>query len=259
MTQKQTHTLWFNLTQTTYYVIPDDQQLPKGNFVLINFKGQWQRVKQNSVSPYLAGETILNNYISAATTRFFSNAETILTNTLNTIIEGNSTPSDPPYLPLSLIAKLFSLSVKTLQEDPKKALQKGLFNIATKIAYFLDDAISEDEEKYQNAQRQIQALMHLLQERGFEPNPNRINIPTVFHTEYAATAHKEDFYGLIRIFRVFATEVQEPKEGAIDTAFRNFAQGFYTLLQGDAQTVTKRVELYKRLIWGSVNNAPPKH
>lgn len=183
---RSTQQLWLDAHKSVYYLIPGDEQLPTGTFLLQTPAGETTHVDETAVSPYQITREQAAAFIEAQ----FRDGLTQTKTALSGLLALDQDPQPEPTTPIStpevnpvssvdshaLAHDLLGFTPADLEQDPEQVKEKvdALFQ---GIKSFLQNVTSGDAADLDAARSQIQSLRGTLTRHGITTNDTMETLP----------------------------------------------------------------------------------
>ena len=170
MNSKNKPSLWMDSTRSHYFIIPNDQEVSSGDFIILTLNGDEKKVDYNALNSLEIPESQAKAYLQAEMTQALDEAKNAFSNflelqtsqevSLNTLPSSDQTPSDE-----ELISSLFGTTPEELQNNPKAA-QATFVNFSNELKELWDDSSSKSPNRVEAARAGVRALREKLQAQG---------------------------------------------------------------------------------------------
>ena len=178
--------LWINSTRTRYFLIPNNQNLPPGNFTIQTLTGITKQVDVKALTP-------LEITVEQAKPYFQTELEQSIQQVKNAFsafagfaaaAKGQTTSNTKPPQPSSNpIATLLGMSPEELRDNPQ-AIKAGWNNLVDGFKDVLRGATSEDTTHLEIARTRMRQLREHLQTQGVEVNNSIEELPNKLRENY---------------------------------------------------------------------------
>jgi len=164
--------LWNNSTRSRYFLIPDDQDLVTGDFILCNLNGDKKNVDSAALAPLEITESEAKAYLQAEMNQALEEAKNSFSNFMafstqtSQAAPSNPTPSfDQTQSTQNLISKLIGVTPEELQNNPE-AVQTAFLNAYTEFKELLGASTSKNPAEVEAAQSRLHSLRETLSTQG---------------------------------------------------------------------------------------------
>jgi len=172
MNSKNKPSLWTDSMRSHYFLIPNDQELSSGDFIILTLNGDEKKVDYNALNSFEIPESQAKAYLEAEMTQALDEAKNAFSNflelelqtsqevSLNPLASSDKTPSDE-----ELISSLFGTTPEELENNPKAA-QTTFVNFSNELQELLDESRSKSPNRVEAARAGISALREKLELQG---------------------------------------------------------------------------------------------
>ena len=172
MNSKNKPSLWTDSMRSHYFLIPNDQELSSGDFIILTLNGDEKKVDYNALNSFEIPESQAKAYLEAEMTQALDEAKNAFSNflelelqtsqevSLNPLASSDKTPSDE-----ELISLLFGTTPEELENNPKAA-QTTFVNFSNELQELLDESRSKSPNRVEAARAGISALREKLELQG---------------------------------------------------------------------------------------------
>ncbi|MEQ8539980.1 MAG: methylated-DNA--[protein]-cysteine S-methyltransferase [Coleofasciculus sp. D1-CHI-01] len=178
--------LWTNSTRRRYFLIPNQQQLPIGNFTIRNLRNESKEVELQAINNWEISTEQAQPYIEAELNRAWQETKNAFSTFSNfaTAAKGQ-TPSvnDFSQTPANPIASLLGISPQELSDNPN-AIQERWQNVVTGFQDVVQAATSEDDTELETARSHLESLREYLQGQGVETDEAITELPNKLREKY---------------------------------------------------------------------------
>lgn len=236
--------LWVNDAQHRYFLIPVDQNLPVGPWVLRSLNGQEQYVDSQAVAQYEISETKAASLLEDQIDQAMAQTRVALSQAL--VIDPNSglfkTTPEAQAAALTLLSSMIGVSPEELKQDPQH-LRSYLESFLTEIRSGLAAGI-EDPNALVPIQNQLNAIQDQFQAQGIsvdldlEPLLQQAQAQGGSHTEMEQTL--EQLQPLILLLKRAVMESPELQSALIDLVPTSTLPAADPRVQEDYRQTAKR-------------------
>jgi O-6-methylguanine DNA methyltransferase len=178
--------LWTNTTHRRYFLIPNQQQLPTGNFTIRNLRNESQEVELKAITNWEINTAQAQLYIEVELTKAWQQTKKAFSTFTNfaTAAKGQ-TPSvnDSSQTPANPIASLLGISPQELSDNPN-AIQERWQNVFAGFQDIVQAATSEDDTELETARSHLESLRKYLQGQGVETDEAITELPNKLREKY---------------------------------------------------------------------------
>ena len=172
MNTKDKHSLWLDSTRSHYFLIPDDQELVSGDFILCSLNGDEKKVDSTELTPFEITDSEAKAYLQAEMNQAleeakntFSNFMAFSTQTSQAAPSNPTASSDQTQSTQNLISKLIGVTPEELQSNPE-AVQTAFLNVYTEFKELLGASTSKNPAEVEAARSRLHSLRETLSTQG---------------------------------------------------------------------------------------------
>jgi len=172
MNGKSNHFIYTDYPRSRYFLIPNDQNLPSGDFIILTLNGDEKKVDYAAITSFEIADSEAKAYLQTEMAQALDEAKNAFSNFLelelqtsqevssNPLPSSDQTPSDE-----ELISSLFGTTPEELPNNPKAA-QATFVNFSNELQELLDDSSSKSPNRVEAARAGVSALREKLQAQG---------------------------------------------------------------------------------------------
>jgi uncharacterized membrane protein YukC len=183
MSSKDKRSLWIDSKRKRYFLIPDNQKLARGNFIICTLTGIEKKVMQTAIAPFEIPESEVKAYLKAEVNQAMQEAKTAFSNLLSFSTQAseqapsNSTPlsHQTPSVP-NIISSLLGITPEELQKNPEAA-QTAFVNLYTDIKELLGESTEQNPAQVEATRSRVRSLRETLQAQGININEEIEELP----------------------------------------------------------------------------------
>jgi|GEM_PF-5652712 len=171
-------TIWSDRTRTRHFVIPDDETLPTGDFVLRTTTGRQQQVDPDAAAPYEVSQDEAVEWLKSQLGQAVEDAKGAIMDSIREKMAfepdldawiARDRAKDPPYRPRPQ-PRTAADPAGRLRGDPA-AVADGMDRLVTGLQDLLKDALASGEAGPRAAQARIDQFDALLRQYGVSTGP----------------------------------------------------------------------------------------
>jgi hypothetical protein len=234
------YSLWRDIKQRLYFLIPENQELPNGNCTIRRLSGMEKHVDPEAIAPYKISAKEAEPYMQQEVTQAMEQISSLFSNVVAIALQnskGNANDSaksaDPAQPASSLFANLLGVSLEEFGNNPEVA-KDGLQSFVTEVATAMQSSVNQNPDYTQVIQASLDAVLETLHSRGLnipELDTNQLikelsKVISEFPDELRSTFSKNSSN--------FETATTQLREAALQ-----IDQSFPTLAQTLTQSLTK--------------------
>jgi hypothetical protein len=218
-------TLWVNASQNKYFLIPTNEYLPEGDFLIIAISGKEKKVNINALTAFEIKEAEASKYIESQIKEVTENAKIPLVEIAKSALQQETQFSTDEDLIIDFIAKFTNSSPEQIKQKPELA-KVGLEQFIEQFKLVLDSSLDDKSSNYQELSQQISPLQDILK------------------------VHKVDMGNLLEKFPENLQQLSSLSDShAQETTakIKEFSQNIDTNQEDFGQMLLKFIETYNRL------------
>ncbi len=161
------NSLWINATQTRYFLIPNRQEIPGGNFPLHNLEGEQKKVAIAAIASCEITQEQAKAYLESQINQAIDQAKHALFNRITFFIgQSPETPRQTTTLS-ELMAVLLGISLEDLPNHPERA-KADLDNLITTFKDIIGGSLSPESARLDVARQQMHTIQTNLKAHGID-------------------------------------------------------------------------------------------
>jgi hypothetical protein len=211
MSELAMHSLWIDLEEGRYYLIPAEAVLPGGATLLITLTGEERQVEPTALDAWEVSGVEAQIHLQSAALRLLMQAGAGEESAL-LVEEGEEMPPDAkpageteaafPREARRLFAVLFGLPGGGGAATEHLRLPQVLL----RVAHILEESIAEEEERRAAAHQEIEALVEDFATQGIQLPAGIQELPTKVRRFYLMFEDRTPFEEFSRLLRVLAAQ-----------------------------------------------------
>ncbi|MFN6559703.1 MAG: hypothetical protein RMY28_007835 [Nostoc sp. ChiSLP01] len=249
MKSNEKSSLWTDSKHQRYFLIPDNQKLSRGRFIISTLTGTQKKVTQTAIANFEIPESAAKAYLENEIHQAMAQAKIAVSNLRLSSTEtseksppaSNETPSVSNIISLLLGAK-----IEDLQNNPEAA-QIAFVNIYTQFKEFLGESISDNSTQVESTRSHLHHLRETLQAQGINVSEEMEELPNKLQ-EVLSSANIEEFLQEIVIKLRYLTEEIEQSPGGfeqiIDETIKSLSKDSFS--DEDKELEDKKKQDYKQ-------------
>jgi uncharacterized phage infection (PIP) family protein YhgE len=166
------YSLWCSSNRHLYFLIPDNQDLPSGNFKIHKLAGIERQVDLKALAPYEISAKEAEPYMQQEVTQAMEQISSLFSNVVTIALQNSkgsasdaAKSTDPAQPAASLLSNLLGVSLEEFCENPEVA-NEGLQNFMMEVAKTIESDIHQTLDRTQVIQTSVDAVLETLQSRG---------------------------------------------------------------------------------------------
>lgn len=172
MNNKGKHNLWMDSAKSRYFLIPDDQDLVTGDFILCSLKGDKKNVDSPALASFEITESEAKAYLQTEMNQALEEAKNSFSNFMafstqtSQAAPSNPTPSsDDTQSTQNLVSTLLGVTPEELQNNPEAA-QTAFLSLYTGLKEFVGASTSKNPAEVEAARSRLHSLRETLSTQG---------------------------------------------------------------------------------------------
>ncbi|MEM6253798.1 MAG: hypothetical protein AAF821_12830 [Cyanobacteria bacterium P01_D01_bin.156] len=193
-------TVWSNSERSRYFLIPDECELPAGDFQLRTTTGRQQTVDEAALTEYEISREEAKAWLKEQFGQILGSAKTGILDGIKRWRSPQATADQPksepantrPVTALSELEDLLNQSTEQIRAKSTTSF-KHLWTIANALNGLFEGAISPEPEGLERAQAQANVLKDSLDALGIQTDIQLETFPERLHNLYFATGQSQTF------------------------------------------------------------------
>jgi hypothetical protein len=259
--------LWIDTTQTRYFLIPDRQKLPNGDFILHNLDGKERNVNPTSLTSFEITEEEANTYLQTEIEQVMEQAKNALSNLITSSVEQGkadltSTRSSDEFLS-NLMAALMDVTPEEVQNNPATA-QAGLQNLLRQFKAIILGSLSENPAQLEAVRDRMRSLQVTLKSHSIELGEALEKFPDRLHELQRFSKQTPDLQQTTAKLRELADKIDPSsadKGRSLGEVMAAFVQTYQKLFgkEDEAQAEERRQQEYREIADKAIAQSLNKH
>ncbi len=221
--------LWIDAKRQRYFLIPDNQKLSRGRFVISTLTGTQKKVTQTAIANFEISESAAKAYLENEMNQAMAQAKIAVSN-LMFFSTKTSEKTPPTSTKAEIISSLLGVSFEELQNNPEAA-ESAFVNIYTQLKQFLSDSTSENYTQVENARSRVRHLREILQAQGINISEEIEELPNKLQ-EVLSSANLEEYLQQIVVkLRDLTEEIEQSPDGVgqkIDETIKSLSKDLFS-------------------------------
>lgn len=183
MNNEDKRSLWTDSTKSHYFLIPDNEELPSGDFTLCKLNGEEKNVDSTAITSFKLAESEAKAHLQAEMNQAMEQAKTAFSNLMafstQTSEEARSNPtpsSDQTESAQNFISALLGVSPEEFQNNPETA-RTAFLNFYTELKELLGESTSQNPDQVESARARVRSLREKLQAQGINVSEEMEELP----------------------------------------------------------------------------------
>ncbi|MBD2609892.1 hypothetical protein H6G94_01140 [Nostoc punctiforme FACHB-252] len=249
MSDRNKLSLWSDSNHQRYFLIPDNQKLSRGRFIIYTLTGTQKKVTQTAIANFEISESAAKAYLENEIYQAMAHFKIAVSNLMLSSTESseksppasNETPSVSNILSLLLGAK-----VEDLQNNPEAATIHFV-NIYTQFKEFLGESISENSSQVESTRSHLHHLRETLQTQGINIGEEIEELPKNLQEVFSSANIEEFLQEIVIKLRDLTEEIEQSPGGfeqIIDETIKSLDKDSFS--DEDKEIEEKKKEEYKQ-------------
>ncbi|MBX9254086.1 hypothetical protein H1Q63_09025 [Desmonostoc muscorum CCALA 125] len=249
MSSENQLTFWTDSKRSRYFLIPDNQKLSRGRFVISTLTGIQKKVTQIAIANFEIPESAAKAYLENEMNQAMAQAKIAVSNLMFFSTQtsekvppaSNETPSVP-----DILSSLLGVTPEELQNNPEAA-QKAFVNIYTQLKEFLGESTSENSTQVESARSRVRSLRETLQAQGINISEEIDELPNKLQEVLSSANIEEYLQEIVTKLRDLTEQIEQSPDGVgqkIDEAIKSLSQDLFR--DEEKQLEDKKKQDYKQ-------------
>jgi hypothetical protein len=163
----QNLSLWINANQNKYFLIPINEMIPNGDFLVSTILGEVKTVDINAISPFEITETEAQQYLETEIKQGLENVKIPIVEIIESSFSQKPQIDNDEEFIIDLISKITNISPQEIKNNPELA-KLGLEKFMQQFKEILDNSLTDNSSQLQQSHQQIQPLQNVFIEHGID-------------------------------------------------------------------------------------------
>jgi ElaB/YqjD/DUF883 family membrane-anchored ribosome-binding protein len=253
MSSQNKLTVWTDSTRSHYFLIPDHQELPSGEFILYNLNGKEKKVDSTALTSFEIPDLEAKAYLQAEMSQALEEAKNAFSNflelelqtpqevSLNPIPSSHQHPSDE-----ELISSLFGSPPEELQNNPKAA-QATFANFSNELQELLDESSSKSPNRVEAARAGVSALREKLQAQGINVGDEMDELSDKLLEAFSSSKIEDYLQKILAKLRDLADQIEQSPDAVgqkIDETIKSLKKDLF--VDQEKRLEEKRKQQYRK-------------
>lgn len=169
-------TIWSDADHEWFFLIPQDIDIPEGNYTIQTLLGREEQVDPTFLEEYIVPREYAEAYLSGFVREGLDDLKQGVMSFLGKLRDTSQKPPTDTAWNVDFLADLFIQSPEAVRHDPE-ATKEGLTMLFAEAAIFFQNVKSEDEEQQDMAQHQLAGFLDMLKSNGVKVSDAAYDIP----------------------------------------------------------------------------------
>ena len=190
------YTIYSDINHEWFFLIPNDADLPAGEFAIHTILGRELHVDPQVLEPYVVPREYAEAHLSGQVRQGLDDIHQGMMSFLQTVrSRANQRVNDSDtQWNVDFLADLFDQPPEAVRSDPE-ATKEGLTNLFAEAAFFFENVKSDEEQRQEIARDQMTGFLDLLQWHGVKVADEAYDIPDILMQSYEAMPEQDDDSG----------------------------------------------------------------
>ncbi|MBD2514352.1 hypothetical protein H6G93_04895 [Nostoc sp. FACHB-973] len=249
MSSENQLTFWTDSKRSRYFLIPDNQKLSRGRFVISTLTGIQKKVTQIAIASFEIPESAAKAYLENEMNQAMAQAKTAVSNLMFFSTQTSEKASPPanetPSVP-DILSSLLGVTPEELQNNPEAA-QKAFVNIYTQLKEFLGESTSENSTQVESARSRVRSLRETLQAQGINISEEIDELPIKLQEVLSSANLEEYLQEIVTKLRDLTEQIEQSPDGVgqkIDETIKSLSQDLFR--DEEKQLEDKKKQDYKQ-------------
>jgi hypothetical protein len=244
-------TLWIDSSQTHYFLIPNNENIPSGNFLISNLDREEKQVDAVAITSWEITAQEAQYHLNDEIQQAIDNAKNSVSHLINFSLQKSPEPNQQTTNISEIVALLLGLTPEELQNHPE-LVQVGLENLLTTFKEVITNSLCADPNKLNIARQQMGLLQTTLREHGVNLGDNLAQFADQLHALQFLKSPTSSLQSYISKLRQFADKIDQftaNKEQDFGAAMMLLVNSYQELFgkQNEAQEKEKLQQEYRQL------------
>lgn len=253
MSDRDKLSLWTNSQRSRYFLIPDNQKLARGNFLICTLTGTEKKVMQTAIAPFEISESEAKAYLQSEMNQAMQEAKTAFSNLVSLSTQAseealsNLTPSSDqtPSVP-NIISSLLGITPEELQKNPEAA-QTAFVNLYTDLKELLGESTAQNPAQVEATRSRVRYLRETLQAQEININEEIKELPAKLQEELSSAKIEGDIQEIVTKLRDLTAQINQSPDTVgqkIDETIVSLTKDFF--VEEEKRLEEKRQQDYKQ-------------
>lgn len=255
-------TLWLDSSRSRYFLIPDQQPLPQGNFLLWSPVGGQKKVDPAMLPPFEVSAEVAKEHLGLDISQAFQQVKTIFANFITFFTQG---PGENPErtVPASQFWQaLLGVNPADLQNNPQLA-KTTLINLMAGLQEIMAGVASEDPAQLEAARTRMRQLRANLRTHGINAGEKLEKLPDQLHELYRHVDQEQSLKTGITQLQTLIDRLEqfETSGQSLDELYRSLRENFKDIFVKEDETrrQEEKMKEYRRSARQAIDAAVEAH
>ncbi|WP_413167570.1 hypothetical protein ACL6C3_12930 [Capilliphycus salinus ALCB114379] len=253
MSSQNKLTLWTDSTRSHYFLIPNDRELPNGDFILFTLNGSEKQVDATALTSFEISESEAKAYLQTEMNQAFEEAKNAFSNFMafstqtSQDVSSNPTPSsEKSQSAQTLISSLLGVSYEELQNNPETA-QTAFQNVYTELKQLLGESTSTNPAKVEEARARMRSWREKLELQGIKVGEEMEELPDQLGEILSSSNLEVYLREIVAKLQDFADQINQSPDTVgekIDEMIKSISKDLF--VDKEKQLEEKRKQQYRK-------------
>ncbi|MEH2069095.1 MAG: hypothetical protein V7K47_13195 [Nostoc sp.] len=239
--------LWTDSNHQRYFLIPDNQKLSRGRFIISTLTGIQKKVTQTAIANFEIPESAAKAYLQTEMNQAMAQAKIAVSNLMlfsTQTSEKATPPSNETPSVSDIISSLLGVTPEELQNNPEAA-QTAFINIYSQLKEFLAESTSENSTQVESARSRLHSLRERLQAQGINISEEIEELPNKLQDVLSSASIEEYLQEIFSKLQDLVKEIEQPDTvgSKIDEAIKSLSKDLF--IDEEKQLEEKRKQDYQ--------------
>ncbi len=241
--------LWSDSKHQRYFLIPDNQKLSRGHFIISTLTGTQKKVTQTAIANFEIPESAAKAYLENEVHQAMAQAKIAVSNLMLSSTE-TSEKSSPAFNETpsvsNIISSLLGAKIQDLENNPEAA-KIDFVNIYTQLKEFLAESISDNSTQVQSTRSHLHHLREILQVQGINISEEIEELPNKLQEVFSSANMEEYLQEIVIKLRDLTEEIEQSPGGfeqIIDETIKSLSKDSFS--DEDKELEEKKKQDYKQ-------------
>ncbi|MBD2248033.1 hypothetical protein [Nostoc sp. FACHB-888] len=242
MKPKHKRSLWTDSKRSRYFLIPKNQKLSRGSFIICTLTGTTKKVTQTAIAPFEIPEKEAKAYLKAEMNQAMQEAKTALSNftsvSTQTLEETALTPN--------IISSFLGITPEELQNNPEAA-QTAFVNLYTDLKGLLGESTDQNPAQVEARRSRVRFLRETLQAQAININGEIEELPGKLQETLSSAEIEGYLHEIVAKLRDLTDQIDQSPDTVsqkIDETIESLTKDFF--IEEEKRLEEKRKQDYKQ-------------
>jgi hypothetical protein len=235
--------LWTDSKRSRYFLIPNNQKLSRGSFIICTLTGTTKKVTQTAIAPFEIPDKEAKAYLKAEMNQAMQEAKTALSNFASVptqTLEDDQAASIP-----NIISSILGITPEELQNKPEAA-QTVFVNLYTDLKGLLGESTDQNPAQVEAMRSRLRSLRETLQAEAIN-NEEIEELPEKLQETLSSAEIEGYLHEIVAKLRDLTDQIDQSPDRVsqkIDETIESLAKDFF--IEEEKRLEEKRKQDYKQ-------------